>query len=53
MIEHRGCCLDMFSTFFGFGIIKDNIQRLHISQKLDIKGPHKLLQFALEHRTEI
>ena len=27
--------------------------RLHICQKLNIKGPHKLLQFALEHKTEL
>jgi DNA-binding NarL/FixJ family response regulator len=27
--------------------------RLHICQKLDIKGPHKLLQFALEHKAEL
>jgi DNA-binding NarL/FixJ family response regulator len=27
--------------------------RLHMCQKLDIKGPHKLLQFALEHKSDL
>ena len=27
--------------------------RLHMCQKLDIKGHHKLLQFALEHKSEL
>ncbi len=27
--------------------------RNHICLKLDIRGPHKLLQFALQHRTEL
>jgi DNA-binding CsgD family transcriptional regulator len=27
--------------------------RLHICQKLDIKGHHKLLQFAFEHKSEL
>jgi hypothetical protein len=27
--------------------------RANIALKLDLKGPHALLQFALEHKTEL